>query len=371
MKRFLLLFFAVLIFTSCNSASEMEKHSETIVPYVSKSKVYYSEYGQKRIVNSYGFCDLNGDVVIDPSDDISTLICYETDDGFSFYVVGLGQSEQSAYADGFDPTQTLIIPSSGEWCVELDEIGWWTVSAGDGGIFASLDYTTDYNGHINYIIEAKTLLYDYSGNLVKEFGKSTYISNYSKQYKNCVSIDLIEEENERRIYVNSKGELVENPEYIPYEYTPVKQDFENLPYAQDGYSFVDLSNDGNFLVYTVGEVDYLVSPMEYTIENDKRKAYILDLNTNEILHTLHGNCSARFVGNEDRFIFLYNSDNIEGGSAYNYCLYDTQKRSLVVNGAEMIEDFRADGNDYFAVSFKNSSILYDSEMNQIIKTYFE
>lgn len=223
MKRYFLLFFAVIFLVSCGAnVSENKDTNETsetqesiIVPYVEKSKTYYSEYGIKSIVNSYGFCNLDGDVVIEPSDDISTLSCYETDDGFSFYVVGLGQSEQSAYANGFDPMKTLIIPASGEWCVELDEVGWWTISAGDGAIFASLDVTRETR-----IIEEKTLIYDYNGNLIKEFGPSSYVSEYSKMYEDCVEISLITDHPDKveTIYVNSKGEIVEDPKKNGHEF---------------------------------------------------------------------------------------------------------------------------------------------------------
>ena len=157
-------------------------------------------------------------------------------------------------------------------------------------------------------------------------------------------------------YEDAYGEL--------YDYSGRK-----LARFDDFYWFRDVAENGKFVIYTsLADYDRWQSP--YSFEDDNRKTYIYDVENGEYLYSIHGNSGAGFVGNDERFVLMYVHDSDEGGNTFNHCLYDTKNKKLVVENAEDIKYYQVDKKDYFAVSYLNSSILYDSEMNEIIKTRY-
>jgi len=148
-------------------------------------------------------------------------------------------------------------------------------------------------------------------------------------------------------------------------------DGNELLRVDDLYLFNDASENGRFVIYTSCANYYDLWGEAYTLEKDERKTFIYDIKEGRALHSFHGLSTADFIGNDDRFVRYFNYTAEEGGNAYNYGLYDTKNRELVVANAENIQHYSASTNDYFAVSYKNKSALYNSEMNEIITTYYE
>lgn len=144
-----------------------------------------------------------------------------------------------------------------------------------------------------------------------------------------------------------------------------------LAYFDDFYEFDDIADNGKFVIYTSCANYYDIFNDDYSLERDERKTYIYDIENKKILHSLHGNNAIDFIGENDRYVYMFNYSEIEGGGAFNYCLYDTLKEKLIVENAEKIVRFDIGDEIYFAVCYKNNATLYDGEMNVIYTSYFE
>jgi len=146
-----------------------------IMPYIGNIKVYKtpsqsgdeSGFEASSTYASYGFCTLDGKIVMDARSDINYVSRGTTEDGFSYYQFSFSPKSdgKEVYDDVFMPQRSMVIPESGEWCLELER-GSWLSDAGCG--YLSISYVSENNKE-DYPAPDSVRIYDYNGNFVCEF----------------------------------------------------------------------------------------------------------------------------------------------------------------------------------------------------------
>ena len=137
-----------------------------ILPFIGKSKLYQTSYDDgfyaSQIYSSYGFCTVDGKIVCDANENYESVYYTCTDDGFGYYTVREINNETPEDYDTFEISNTLIIPQSGKWVLELGPRSW--LSSAGGGIFSVTEYAEE--GYYDDFSGVKSHVYDYDKNLL-------------------------------------------------------------------------------------------------------------------------------------------------------------------------------------------------------------
>lgn len=174
----------------------------TIIPYIGGYKNYSTQYdpqGQYGYA-SYGFCTPEGKIVMDASDKIEYVGLTATDD-FEYYHVTYRQDENDP---GFMvvPSKTLIIPKSGEWCIDVKS--GYVSSVGDGAI--CITYPKIENDDVPY-----TEIYDYNGEKISTITGYDSIGCYSHGLMTAASWGNGNPDDHALYYVDINGNKVLGP----------------------------------------------------------------------------------------------------------------------------------------------------------------
>ena len=151
----------------------------TVVPYVSSYRVFEtpkeegSDWHAEQGYASYGFCTPDGKIVMDASYKNTYVYYNETNDGFGYYIMSREVNAKEDAPDEFVPSEQLIIPKDGSWCLTLEGDRMWLSSSG-GGYLAVVEYPVQESDGV-----VKIHLYDYNGNLVKTLEGIDNIGVYS------------------------------------------------------------------------------------------------------------------------------------------------------------------------------------------------
>ncbi len=215
---------------------------KTVLPFVSKtvryqtSQIGENDFKASRLYNSYGFCTVDGKIVMDARDDIENVFYNETPDGFGYYIASISKNDNENLMpdDVFISTTSLLIPKSGKWCLKLEN-GSYVLTAGYGVIGVCVAKEYDVNG---YSPEHDLLLYDYDGKLLKNLGikQSAQIVG-----ENLMLINDYSEESVGSYFCDFDGEMV----YGPFSYASGFNEY--------GVGCIEDLNGEYYLMNTSGE----------------------------------------------------------------------------------------------------------------------
>ena len=146
-----------------------------IIPYVGSYRFYETpkdnSWYTKMGYATYGFCTLDGRIVMDASEKNTFVNHIQTEDGFGFYTVHREERQKEDAPDEFLPSETLVIPDSGKWFLSLKSNS-YVVNSG-GGHISIVEYPGDSG-------EQRVHLYDYDGKLVRTIEGTDSTGSYSQ-----------------------------------------------------------------------------------------------------------------------------------------------------------------------------------------------
>ncbi len=148
---------------------------------------------------------------------------------------------------------------------------------------------------------------------------------------------------------------------------------DTVAVIDDLYSYMDMSEDGRFITYSVGDYDFALDAETRTEHiTDSRRTVVFDLETKEQVYSVNGSGYTYFVGDNDRYVHIsiYNETSFFGGTS-TYYLFDTLTGKAVFADAKQLTYTKVGENEYYSVSTENTCTLYDGNMNIIIKLYNE
>ena len=459
-----------------------------IIPYIGSYKTYFTD-GENPIGEeyaAYGFCTLDGRIVMDASN-INHFISYrETDDGFGYYTLSRSIAQREDAPDEYYAEETLIIPGSGEWCLTLGPNSWATALG--GGVISVSVYSVEdgsekcelYNysgekiceiegvsglglysqgligtttwtesGSVSYYIDIDgnevlgpyesvgdftehgvACVTDHSGGsyLIDTNGNRLTDKNYqhinlNKSWSNNTKVFIaryLNREKERDVY-DTRGNYLGSIDgadsvsiYLPREDEIVYCCTDTLNNStwkrfSDNTEFKSLDFDvspnetigcDNLFLYkekssekaiffdsygeTVAVIEDYGSFMEVSQDNrfitynpsDRESICIYDTVANEVIYTVQTGDSgyASFFGKDDRYviIYMYSIDySTHLATGHKVCLYDTTAKKMLFENCEQIMHYNFDGEDYFSVCTQNTSAVYVSDMNIVLRLYNE
>ena len=285
----------------------------TIVPYVASYRLFEtpkeegSEWHTEQGYASYGFCTPDGKIVMDASDKNTYINFRQLDDGFGFYTVTREAKPKDDAPDEFTPSETLVIPVDGSWCLTLDARSWVT-TAGEGVICICSYAGEAANAGV------RTLMYDYDGNLVRTLDGIDSTGAYSNGLmlvSNWVSSGY------SAYFVNDDGEKVLGPYSMASDFTKY------------GLTAVEDEN-GDYIINTSGErlTDYYDSFFkEYSADmsrqvfvgrrKDDKNVCDVYSETGDYLGSLEGSSyfSLRFPDNGEIYAYYTAINDDKYGSA--------------------------------------------------------
>ena len=149
---------------------------------------------------------------------------------------------------------------------------------------------------------------------------------------------------------------------------------DNIAKLENFEYLYDVKDDAKYLVYKTGSVRFDYN--EHTEQNlvvNTAKIHIYDVDNERIVCSFEGEGSGTFVGKGDRYIEIstYDAgDFFYGGSGKSF-LFDTVTKKVLFSDCLDITHYNVNDKDYFSVSGKNKSTLYDEKMTKIISQYYE
>lgn len=458
-----------------------------IIPYIGTYKIYTKNDGEpaQSAYGTYGFCTTDGRIVMDASKKTSFIYYDETQDGFGYYRVSRSMEQADDAPDEAYPTETLIIPRSGAWCLTLT--GSDSFSAIGNGILGVhimsqgwklYDY---YGNKLIYIADAlsvRTLsqglmavlqmddsnvitYYNYmdlQGNVVLgpyfkvsdfneygiaaiiNLGGGAYLINtdgerltenkyssisayYSNDYERQIFAAQYASDDKVRDVFDAEGNLLgnmngryvsirlpKNGEVIYYAYDGAEgsgkwkrlsdgSDFVSLEYGvfaerylgssyddvfihrdedkkrailfdADGETIAVLENFGSLM--SISEDRRYLTYSSSGGEDGTQKLYVYDTEAEKNVFTMEADGYASFIGKEDRYVrfVLYNSTEFYDQTS-TYFLYDTHTESMVFSDCMWITEIDLGDKVYFNVCTPNASVLYDEDLNIILRCYSE
>lgn len=137
-----------------------------ILPYVGSYKIFSNNepgYGVKQGYSSYGFCTEDGRIIMDAASENRDIYYTKTNDGFGFYRLSITDDTAAEVPDDiYVPQRSMLIPETGEWCIELDGNSW--ISEAKNGMIIVMSYADDSG-------RGECTIYDYNGNEISRLGE--------------------------------------------------------------------------------------------------------------------------------------------------------------------------------------------------------
>lgn len=459
-----------------------------IIPYIGGYKTY-STTGKTPIDEeyaTYGFCTLDGRIVMDASSKNHYISYRESDDGFGYYTVSRGIAQRDDAPDEYYTVETLIIPRSGEWCLTLDPNSWATALG--GGVISVSVYSPEsgsekceiynYSGEKISVIEDVSSLGQFSHGLIgttawgdngsvsyyidiggnavlgpyesvgdfTEHGVAAVTDQSGESYLIDTSGNRLTDKNYKRINLNrnwdndtkffiawyeertrerdvydTRGNYLGSIDgahdvriYLPRDDEIIYcctdtlnrstwkrfSDHTEFKSIEFGVSPNELLSGGNLFLYqeklsdraiffdsygeTVAVIEDFGSFMEVSGDNrfitynpsDRENICIYDTAADEVICTVSSKDGgyASFVGEKDRYVYISTYDlNRETHLAERrqVFLYDTNTRTMLFEGCDVISVYNFEGRHYFSVCKNNLTMLCDDEKNIILKIYSE
>lgn len=134
----------------------------------------------------------------------------------------------------------------------------------------------------------------------------------------------------------------------------------------DDFTYImAVSPDGKYIAYNSGGYN-----PETEVDNYALNVY--DVEAKKMLFTRPGYGYITFT-DDSRYaaVTIYAAVDVENGGHSDCLLYDLEKKDFVLEGLRSLNVVSADGKTFFNVCRANSCILYDQELNTMIKKYFE
>ena len=318
----------------------------TVVPYVDSYRVYETEGSDWHIeqsYGSYGFCTPDGKIVMDASYRNAYVNYNETDDGFGYYVMSREINVKDDAPDEYMPSEQLVIPKDGSWCLTLDGERMWISSAG-GGYLSVIEYPEYESDDV-----VKTLLYDYNGNLVKTLYGIDSTGIYSQ---GLLMVSEYRDNNYYTWFLNENSNIELGP-------------FKSATNFNE-YGIACVSDElGEYLINTEGERltgYYNNIYREYNSETDK-SLYSARHNGNSKkldIYAADGNLLSTIEGAS--YVSFKFPDN--GDIYYCYTSYDTNEKGQIDYGRErMIWKRLGDDAELVSKEFGVSPNSYSSTDN--------
>ena len=277
---------------------------------VDEDSVYHHEY------NLFGFCTLDGRIVMDVNPEFESLELNETDDGFGYYTVYRATPEDVA---SYYSSASLVIPKDGSWMISHNNIR--SVCA-DNGVIAVITGSTP---------ETVIYFYDYNGKLINKIEEYAVFLNYAE---GLALVGDFDNEYERKyFFINIDGERVIGPfkESYPFNGCGVTYltDLDGETYLVDktGKRLTDknyrniLSSNSNI---------YTNSPFVALSRDEPNEADIYDAKGN-FLFTVTGGYDILYGVD----IFFVSDDEI----IYSYDNLDTNWKRMSDNSAFCSKEF--------------------------------
>ncbi len=134
----------------------------------------------------------------------------------------------------------------------------------------------------------------------------------------------------------------------------------------DDFTYImAVSPDGKYIAYSSGGYN-----PETEVDNYALNVY--DVEAKKTLFTRPDYGYITFT-DDSRYaaVTIYAAVDVENGGHSVCSLYDLEKKEFVLEGLRSLNVVSADGKTFFNVCRANSCILYDQELNTMIKKYFE
>lgn len=213
-----------------------------VLPYIGNIREFSSggDFDMSQDYAYYGFCTPDGKIVLDATIRNHYINYREADDGFGYYILSRDIEEVSDAPDEYIPSEMLLIPLSGKWCIKVEPNCYVTAAA--DGVICIENYT-----------QRTAELYDYDGNRIGEITDIDGVGNYSCGLMSVYSFDDSYSKSTVR-YVDKEGNTVLGPYHDGGGFNK-----HGVTFVRDTDGFCKLINtDGDILVdkaYT-GVSDY-------------------------------------------------------------------------------------------------------------------
>lgn len=327
----------------------------TIVPYVGSCKTY-TESGEDGETMysynylSYGFCTTDGKIVMDAPGKFNSVSLQYTDDGFEYYyITSFEESEDESY---YNPTESLIVPTDGSWCIELPQGGW--ISYAGGGVIC-----VQYPSTCIKIPEGSggmTDIYGYDGEKITTLNGFELVNGYSH---GLFVVSNWSASPSGSYYINLDSEIVLGP-YM-----------NNEAFSENGIAPVSDENGDSYLINTDGvrltQTSYS-NISRYTSDDDKIEIYcaahtddsamydVLDKN-GDVITSVFAERSPVFSFPDGEIVYYYND--------YNYDNYHDNWTWKKLDGTDFVStEYNVTPNEY--PSDDDYFTYYDSELRSVI-----
>lgn len=323
-----------------------------IVPYVASYRVFEtpkeegSDWHVEQGYASYGFCTLDGRIVMDASDTNSYVSYNETDDGFGFYTLSREVHVKDDAPDEFMPTEQLIIPKDGSWCLSLESDRMW-LSVSGGGYLSVVEYPGNDSDE-----KVKTHFYDYNGNHVKTLDGIDSTGIYSC---GLLMVSSWETNTYTTWFINEYGETVLGPYYSASDFNEF-----GITRVQD--------ENGTFLINTEGEklTDYYDSIFrEYYSDSSKRLFSARRFGPEKIVDVFAPDGSLIGTIEGTSYVSFKFPDN--GDILYYYTHYDENEKGYpIYNSERMIWKRLGDNTEFVSKEFGVTPNSYNCTDNSFV-----
>lgn len=377
----------------------------TVIPYISSVKEYTvaedEEWSSSSVYCTYGLCNEEGRIIMDPQSSLENAFHHESPDGFGYYELDF--MDESAYDSpnfgAFPVGKRFLIPDSGKWMIELQEAAY--IGRIDGGKIAVME-PSKFNSEQAYPEEYKAVFYDYNGKKLFEiedidyvgesFGGLTKVSGLLNgkraewlvddngkmkrgPFESIYSFDghavaVVKDADGTSYLMNTDGERITQRDYdeINSIYSGV-YGFAARYYTEDGNILTDVFNGKGELLCTI---DYNKYP-DITITPDNTVIYYYrpSYGSDEMIFKYgdgtdfvskeYGVMPNRIVAAEDMFLY----ENEETGESVVFDEYG----ETILKAHDINAIYWMNGNErYLTYSTGDVQYTYDEELEKSIFT---